>query len=664
MSATTNGTAKAAQASRTPGGAKPRAVALIGPQGSGKSTLFDALLAAAGSPPPRRTEARARAMGTETRLAHCSLLDEDWALLDCPGSVEFGQEVAAALAVADIALLVCEPDPARAAALAPAFHALEQSGLPAMVFVNKADTLGEGRIRDTIAALQAHSRRPLVLRQVPIREGGQVTGYVDLVSERAYRWRKGETSELIRIPESMQSRETEARAALTEVLADHDDALLEKVVEDTVPTPQDLYRPLHADVIAGSLDPVLLGSAERRHGVMRLWKALRHDAPLAEETAARRGIDPQGEPLAQVFRTLHAGHGGRLSFARIWRGSLKDGAVVNGARIGGISRFPGGEPAKVPEAGAGEVVALGRLDTVTTGATISASGAAAALPFPAPPAPVYALAVANEDRKDDVRLSGALQRLAEEDPSITVQQDAETGQILLAGQGDIHLGHAVARLAEAHGLRVTTTRPRIAFRETIRQAARHHARHRRQTGGHGQFADVTLEVTPRTRGEGFAFEDRIVGGAIPRKFIPAVGEAAEEASRKGPLGNPVVDIAVALLDGAFHSVDSSDMAFATATRMAMQEALAKAEPVMLEPVDHVTILVPQDGTPAAQRLLSGRRGQILGFAEKEDWPGWDEVQALVPEAELHDLIIELRSLTMGLGTYTRRFDHLAEARGR
>lgn len=312
----------------------------------------------------------------------------------------------------------------------------------------------------------------------------------------------------------------------------------------------------------------------------------------------------------------------------------------------------------------GEVVALGRLDPLPTGATLSPSGAVPPMAFPAPPAPVFALAIGTEDRKDDVRLSGALQRLVEEDPSLSVVHDAESGQILLAGQGEIHLAQAVARLADGHGLKVATARPRIAFKETIRQVARHHARHRRQTGGHGQFADVTIEVTPRGRGEGFAFEDRIVGGSVPRKYIPAVGEAAAEAVRKGPLGNPVVDVAVTLLDGAFHSVDSSDMAFATATRMAMQEALAKGEPVMLEPVDQVTVLVPQDATAAAQRLLTGRRGQILGYAEKEDWPGWDEVQALVPEAELHDLIIELRSQTMGLGSYTRRFDHLAEARAR
>lgn len=646
-------------------GASPRAVAIIGPQGSGKSALYEALLATAGSPAPRRAaDARSRAAGTETRLAHCSFMDQPWALLDCPGSVEFGQDTAAALAVADLALVVCEPAATKAAALAPAFRAIERAGVPAMVFVNKADTLGEQHVRDTLAALQAHSRRPLVLRQVPIREDGIVTGYVDLVSERAYRWRRGEPSELIRMPEQVASREAEARAALAEALAEHDDALLAMVVEDAIPTPADLYRPLHADMSAGALDPVLIGAAEGRHGVLRLWKALRHDCPMPAETAARRGIPPEGEALAQVFRTVHGGHGGRLSLARIWRGTLKDGAVVNGQRIGGIMGFPCGEAARQAEAGMGEIVALGRLEGVPTGGTLSPSGTARPLPFPDPPAPVFALAIATEDRKDDVKLSGALQRLAEEDPALSVVHDAESGQIILAGQGDIHIGHAVARLAEAHGLRVSTTRPRIPFKETIRAAARHHARHRRQTGGHGQFADVTIEVAPRPRGAGFAFEDRIVGGAVPRKFIPAVAEAAEEAARKGPLGNPVVDISVTLLDGAFHSVDSSDMAFATATRMAMQEALSKAEPVVLEPVDHVTVLVPQDSTAAAQRLLTGRRGQIMGYAEKEGWPGWDEIQALVPEAELHDLIIELRSQTMGLGTYTHRFDHLAEARAR
>jgi elongation factor G len=273
------------------------------------------------------------------------------------------------------------------------------------------------------------------------------------------------------------------------------------------------------------------------------------------------------------------------------------------------------------------------------------------------------MTVAPEDRKDEVRLSTALGRLAEEDPALAVGQDPESGATVLAGQGEIHLRAALDRLAATAAVKLRTARAPVAYRETIRRAVVQAARLKRQTGGHGQFADVKLQIAPRPRGAGFHFDEKVVGGAVPKRFIPAVGQAAEEATRKGPLGHPVVDVAVTLLDGGFHAVDSSDMAFATAARMAMQEGLAKAEPVLLEPVEAVTVSVPADSTPAAQRLLTGRRGQILGFAAKPGWEGWDEVQALVPAAELADLIIELRSQTQGLGSYTRRFDHLAEVRG-
>jgi elongation factor G len=323
-----------------------------------------------------------------------------------------------------------------------------------------------------------------------------------------------------------------------------------------------------------------------------------------------------------------------------------------------------GEPVKAGEAATGDVVAFGRLESVRTGATLSASGDAEALDAPEAPAPVYAFAIATEDRKDDVKLSGALQKLAEENPCLCIVHDVETGETVLRGQGEMSLNAAIERLAKISGVKVSTAKPRVPYKETIRRAVHQHARLKRQTGGHGQFADVKIDIAPRARGEGFAFGDRIVGGAVPKQYIPAVGEAAEAATRKGPFGFPVVDLEVTLVDGTFHAVDSSDMAFKTATRMAMQEALMKADPVVLEPIDHVTISVPNDYTPSAQRLLTGRRGRILGYAERAGWPGWDDVEALVPEAELHDLIIELRSLTMGLGTYRHEFDHLAEARGK
>jgi elongation factor G len=635
----------------------PRCVALIGPYASGKSALFDAMLGAAGHAIRRSGNGRTHHAGTEMRIGQANFLGDPWTLLDCPGSIEFGHAASCALAVADIAVVVVDPDPARAAMAAPCLRLVEDLAIPAVLFVNKLDTPA-GAPRDLVEALQAHTRRRLLLRQVPWREGERIVGYVDLISERAWRFREGAASEPAPFPEALRGAETEARAALAEALADADDALLEAIVEDRAPDAAALYRPLHAEEAAGHAIGVLLGAAEHAAGVRRLWKALRHDAPEVGETAARHGIADGPDPLAQVFRTVQAGHAGRLSHVRIWRGAVKDGGNLGGQRIGGLWRFPGGEPAKASEAAAGEVVALGRLDAAATGDTLGGPR----LPFPAPPAPTYALAIEPEDRKDEVRLAGALSRLTEEDPSLTVTQVAETGETVLHGQGEQHLRAAVDKLGQA--VRLATHRPRTPFRETIRKPVRQHARLKRQTGGHGQFADVILEVAPRPRGAGFSFVDKVVGGAIPRKFIPACGEAAEDAARKGPLGNPVVDIEVTLVDGGFHSVDSSDMAFATATRMALQEALAKADPVLLEPVEHVAVLVPSAFTPAAQRLLTGRRGQILGYAECPDRPGWDEVEAMVPAAELHDLILELRGQTQGLGTYRHRFDHLAESRSR
>jgi elongation factor G len=642
-------------------GRSPRSVALVGPYSSGKSVLFEALMDAAGAPVKRPADPRNRPATTEVRIGHCSYLGDAWSVLDCPGSIEFSYETSCALAMVDLAVVVCEPAPARALTVAPLLKLLADQGVPHMLFINKIDTL-EGSVSDTLAALQGFARSPLVLRQVPIMDGETVSGYVDVVSERAYRYRKGQPSELMQIPSEMQDDEQEALNKLVEVLADRDDTLLEKVLEDVKPTTKEIYNDLRKDLAAGAVIEVMLGSAENAGGVRRLWKALRHDTPTPQETAARKAVAPDGPPLAQVFKTVHAGHTGKLSYARIWRGTIKDGVTLGGTRLGGIYRMPGGELSKVGEVAEGEVVALGRLDGVPTGATISPGATPEQLPFPEPPPPVYSLAIVTSDHKDDVKLNGALQKQREADPTLTVDHEQDTSETVLHGQGEMHLISTVDRLAKDYALKVTTHKPQVAYKETIRRAVHEHGRLKKQSGGHGQFADVKIDIAPRERGSGFEFVDKIVGGAVPRNFIPAVAEAAEESARKGPFGFPVVDISVTLVDGGFHSVDSSDMAFKTATSLAMKEGMAKAEPILLEPVNRVTITVPNEFTPRAQRLLTGRRGQILGFAEREGWPGWDDVEALVPEAELHDLIIDLRSQTLGLGTYRKRFDHLAESR--
>ena len=637
----------------------PRSVALIGPYGSGKSTLFDALMATAGSPPKKPLDPRKRVVSTELRLGHCSFLGDHWSILDCPGSVEFAHEAQAALAAVDLAIVVCEPAAGRGSSMPLWMRALEDFGLPHLIFVNKIDALAS-TVEDMLAAFQPFSKYPLALRQLPIIENDSVAGYVEVVSGRAYRYSTNQVGERIEIPAQLRDPEKQALDGLAEVLADQDDALLEKLIEEIPPTASELYQHIRKDQASGTIVEVLFGSAVRGHGVFALWKALRHDVPAAAETAARRGIARGDQPLVQIFKTLQAG---KLSLGRVWRGTLHDGASFGGSRVGGIQRFPGGESARVPEAEAGELVALGRLEGVASGAVLGdASGAT--LPYPASPPPVFALTVAPKDRKDDVKLSGALNKLALEDPSLIVEHNLETGETLLKGQGEIHLNNAIERLASIYNLQITTSTPKIAYKETIKQAVTQHSRLKRQTGGHGQFADVKLEIEPRHRGEGFVFTDKIVGGAVPKQYIPAVREAAEEAMQKGPLGYPVVDVAVTLLDGTFHTVDSSDMAFRTATRLGIAEGLAKAGPVLLEPIDHVTASVPNSFTAAAQRLLTGRRGQILGYAERPGWPGWDDVEALVPAAELQDFIIELRSDSLGLGHYRHHFDHLAEVRGR
>ncbi len=643
--------------------AGPRSVAIVGPYGSGKSVLFDALLSAAGVPAKRGHASSGRTMTSELRLGHCSFMDEPWSILDCPGSVEFAYEASAALAAVDFAIVVGEPSPDRLANLPILLKQIEELSLPHLMFFNKIDAFA-GQIRDAVTALQPHSKLPLVLRQMPIRENDAVTGYVDVVSERAYRY-CGQDSELVSLPNDMREREQEALAGLTEVLADHDDALLEKVLEDIVPSQEEIFATLHKDQASGAIVQALIGAGQRGHGILRLWKALRHDVPSAAETARRRGVEPSDQPLVQIFKTVQAGqaYAGKLSYARIWRGGLRDGTSLDGSRVGGLYHFASGEPVRVQAAQAGELVAIGRLENVTTGTVLGPRGKAN-LPFPEPPPPVYAFAIAAKDRKDDVKLSGALHKIVEEDPSLTIEQSRETGETLLRGQGEIHLNVTLERLANVYNCQVNVASPKVAYKETIKKRVTQHSRLKRQTGGHGQFADVILEIAPRARGAGFEFIDKIVGGAVPRQYIPAVGEAAEEAMQKGPFGYPVVDVEVTLTDGSFHSVDSSDMAFRTAARNGIAEALPKADPVLLEPIEHVTISVPNRFTANAQRLLSGRRGQILGYQERQGWPGWDDVEALVPGAELHDLILQLRADTQGLGSYTHRFDHLAETRGK
>ena len=653
----------------------PRCVALVGPYLSGKTTLMEQLLFAAGAIGRRGSvregntvgdhvpEARARHMSTEVTVASAEYLGESWTILDCPGSIELAYEAQAAMMAADVAVLVAEPAIEKAVMLAPLFKFLDDHAIPHMLFVNKMDA-NAMTVREVVEALQAVSQRPLVLRQVPMRKDEEITGYVDLVSERAYAYKPAQPSDIVRIPADILEREKAARTELLEALADFDDKLLEQLLEDVVPSPTEIYDQLKRDLARDLIVPVFLGAAEQGGGVRRLWKALRHEGPEPSETAGRLGVPREGPALATVLKTHHLQHTGKLSLARVWRGQLQDGMTLNGARVGGLLRVMGHDLQKKPNAGVGEVVGLGRLEAARTGDFLSPAAVEIESPWPKAPAPLFALAVTAQNRQDEVKLTGALAKLVDEDPSLSVEHSADTNEILLWGQGEIHLQIALDRLRNKYNLPIVSRRPHVPYKETIRHSIQQHSRHKRQSGGHGQFGDVHVEIRPLARGEGFQFEDAVVGGAIPRNFIPSVEEGVIEYLKRGPLGFPVVDVVVKLYDGQYHSVDSSDMAFKMAARLAMSEGMPKCAPVLLEPIFQVQIAVPNEFTSRVHGLISGRRGQILGYDAKPGWTGWDEVSAHIPQAELHDLIIELRSLTLGVGTFSMRFDHLQELTGR
>ena len=644
----------------------PRTALICGPYQSGKSTLFEALLAETGAHSRHgdaltladsSPEARAHAMSTELNVATAEYLGETWTFIDAPGSIELMQEAAGALDVADIAVVVMDPEAEKARALAGWLKALDAAGVPHMIFINKFDKPNLS-LRELMQAFQSASAHPLVLREIPIREGDRITGHVDLVSERAFHWEEGAHSSLISLPETVANREAQARTEMLESLADFDDGLLEKLLEDVEPRKSEVYENMGRDLAENLVVPVFFGSASDGHGILRLMKALRHDAPDISVTAARLGVKEDGNLRLKVFKTQHAGHTGKVSLARVLTGTLAAGEPVAGARPSGLNRVFGARLSNIGAASAGDVVALTKLDDVKTGDLATSDGREPGRTEPA--MPLFGLAIRAMKRGDDVKLPEALRKLQDEDPSLTAEIDEATGEHVLRGQGDGHLRLALERLENRFGLKVEAKTPRVAYRETIRKPVTKRYRHKKQSGGHGEFGEVEIKLSPRARGEGFLFTESIHGGVVPKQYHPAVEAGIRDAMQTGPMGNPVVDVAVELTDGKHHSVDSSEMAFRKAGAQAMREALAEAGPVMLEPINAVRIAVPDEHIAAIQKIVTSRRGQIFGLEAKDGWDGWEEVVAQIPAAEMHDLITEIRSVTQGAGSYGCAFDHLQE----
>jgi elongation factor G len=650
-----------------------RAIALVGPAGAGKTSLGEALLHAAGAIPrlgavdagnctgDASPEARARGGSTELNLLRFDWMGDRYLLADAPGSPAFATDMEMALAAADLALVVIDPDPARAPLVEPTLRRLEAVGLPHALFVNKIDQ-AHGSIEDLLAALQPMSAAALVARQIPIRAGERTAGFVDLALERAYHYQPGKRSQQVPLAAHLKEDERAARFHMLEQLADHDDTLLEQLLSDEVPSLDTIFGDLVRETAAGLVAPVLFGSALNGFGVRRLLKMLRHDTPTAGQTAERIGVEG---PAVQVIRISQGSTVGRLAVARVFGGDLTEGAELIGSdgeamRAGALFARQGCSATRVQHAEPGEIIGIAKAEATRAGDVIGIAARHAAKAPAAWPIANYALAIAVKDHKDEVRLSTSLNRLVEEDPGLRWGQDEASRETLLHGLSDEHLGLALDRLRRRYGVAVTARAPAVAYKETIRKTASQHGRHKKQSGGHGQFGDVMIEIRPLDRGDGFRFEDRITGGAIPRQWIPAVEQGVRDAMAKGPLGMEVVDVAVTLVDGSFHAVDSSELAFRTAGRIAMAEALAAAAPYLIEPIAHVTIRTPGSATSRITSAIAGRRGQMLGMTPISGWSRWDSIEALLPEAELHDLEAELRSLSQGMARHDAHFDHLAQ----
>ena len=661
--------------------AGPRCVALVGPFASGKTTLLEAMLARTGAITRQGTiaekntvgdaspEARALQMSVEANFAETEFMGDRITVVDCPGSIAFAFEAEPVLAGCDLAVVVAEADEKKVPALQVILKTLEDHGVPRLLFLNKIDKADAG-VRQTLTMLQPASGVPLVLRHIPIWQNGIATGFIDLALERAFVYREHAASEVVDMTDEDRAREMEARYAMLETLADYDDSLMEQLLEDIQPSRETVFHDLVKEMREGAICPVLIGSAEHGNGVGRLLKAIRHEAPAIADTRLRLGIGDGGEAVVQVMKTLHTTHGGKLSVARVIAGSVGDGAELIGpagsvGRVSGVFRIVGQNAAKRDAAQVGETVGLGKLDGAKTGMTLSSARTAPAqVAALTPPDSVIGVAVASAERKDDVKLSSALQKALEEDPSLRVAHVQDTGETVLEGQGEMHLRVALERLTGKYGIAIKTHEPAIPYKETIRAATTVRGRHKKQSGGHGQFGDVVLDIKPLPRGSGFQFAETISGGAVPRNYFSSIEDGVSEYLARGPLGFPVVDLSVTLTDGSYHSVDSSDMAFRTAAQIGMREGMAECRPVLLEPVLKVEIAVPSDATARVNGIVSQRRGQLLGFDARPGWTGWDVVEAMIPQAEIRDLIVDLRSATAGVGTFRARFDHLAELTGR
>jgi elongation factor G len=659
-----------------------RNIAFVGPHHAGKTTLVEAILTHTAAIGRRGTIAEgttvtdhepediAHLESTTVGFAHTAADGIEMTIVDTPGFVDFFEETKQALAGVDAAVVVVEGDAGRVVQTQAIVDYLESAHLPHIFVINKMDRPGADYF-ETLAALQSAYGRHVVAEQLPIGSAEHFEGYVDLAHMTAHRFSgapESGTSTEGAVPAELAETAARLHLELLEAMADFDDHLMEELLEGVEPPIEEIDRDLYAECSHDQVVPVLAAAGASGAGVAALVRAIQKwfpspaQAPQADAEGRPIAPDPNAPVVARIIKTSIHPQSGKLSIARVLSGTIKADATLTDiskrdekVRLGGLYRLQGKKQEAISEAGPGTIVALARLDSVSTGDTLTSNGHKVLLVGAPVAEPVFAVAIKPKERIDEAKISQMLARIVDEDPALRLERADVTHELLLLGSGEQHVAIAVERLARKYKVEVATAAPMIPYQETITGGTEVHSRYKHQTGGHGQFGDVWLRFEPRERGAGFTFDEKIVGGVVPRQFIPAVEKGVREALLHGASGYPVTDLHVTLFDGQYHDVDSSEQSFKTAAGMGVRDALPKCNPVVLEPIAYVTVTVPTAYTSTVIQQLTGKRGQILGMnpAAKSHF---DVVEAYVPSVELSRYITELRTATQGLGTYSWRHE--------
>ncbi|MFZ2088630.1 MAG: elongation factor G [Desulfobaccales bacterium] len=663
-----------------------RNLAFIGHSGCGKTSLAEALLYSAGatnrlgkvddgtSVLDFEPEELKRKITISSAFHHYSYKKHTVYLADTPGDDNFLADTRAVLHVVDAAVVVVDAVDGVKVGTEKVWQTSNDYNLPRLVFINKMDR-ERADFNQVLTGLKKILEAQVVPLQYPIGQEASFKGVVDLVSQKAYIGGSGKM-ETGPVPDDLKDEVEQWRSDLLNFAAESDDALIEKFLEEGDLSPEEIYQGLRAGTIKGQFVPVLFGAAHDHLGYELLLEAINQYMPAPEDRGQIKGInpakkeevaleaDPDGILAAQVFKTVADPYAGRLSIFRVFSGTMKSDTTVFNVNKGVPERYgqlflPEGKGQKaVTEAGPGAIAAVAKLKETVTGDTLGSEAKPVLLPSLGAARTMITLAVEPKSKGDEDKVYSSIQRLLEEDNSLKLTRNAETKEILLSGVGSVHIEATVEKLKRKFGVEVNLKQPKVPYRETIKGSTKVQGKYKRQSGGRGQYGDTWLDISPLPRGEGFVFEDGIVGGVIPKNYIPSVEKGIVEAMTEGVLaGFRVVDVKIRLYDGSFHDVDSSDMAFKIAGSMGFKKGVIQANPTLLEPIMKMTVTVPEENMGDIIGDLNGRRGRVLGV---EAQGRTQVIAAQVPMAEVLLYAPDLVSKTGGRGTYDMEFSHYEE----